>query len=263
MTLSPTPAKKPPRIREVPAVTRAVAILRLLGRTKEPMNVKSIADALDLVPSTCLHILRALTAEKLLSFDPASKRYRLGAGMLALARSVQETDHFAQLVQPMLDDTSRQWSVTAIGVEIVDLNQMVVTALSRSQLPFRLHVDVGSRFPGLISATGRLVAAFGAHSKQEIQEHFSRLRWQQPLSFDEWWQEVEIARARGYSLDKGNYIAGITLLAVPVLDAHGHISHTLVAASILNQLTDDDTEALILELRRHADELSRQLFSLE
>ena len=43
-------AKAAPRIRPVPAVTRAVAILRLLGRRREPMNAKSIADELDLVP---------------------------------------------------------------------------------------------------------------------------------------------------------------------------------------------------------------------
>jgi predicted transcriptional regulator len=80
------PVRAPQRIRPVPAVSRSIAILRLLGKTKEPMNVKSIAQALDLVPSTCLHILRVLVAEKLLSFDSASKRYRLGTGMLVLAR---------------------------------------------------------------------------------------------------------------------------------------------------------------------------------
>jgi DNA-binding IclR family transcriptional regulator len=255
--------KSGPRIRPVPAVTRAVAILRLLGRSKEPMNVKSIADELGLVPSTCLHILRALTADKLLSFDPASKRYRLGAGMLALARGVLENDHFAHSVQPVLDKLAKTWSVTAIGVEVVDLNQMVVTALSRSDLPFRLHVDVGSRFPGLISATGRLVAAFSQYSQQEIKAQFASLRWQQPLSFDDWWQEVETARKNGYSFDQGNYIAGITLIAVPVLDAQDHITHTMVAASIVNQLSQDETQALIQELKRHAGQLSRQLFSLE
>src|SRR5690606_32182370 len=141
MTATPdtTPASKPAqRIRPVPAVTRAIAILRLLGKTKEAMNVKSISDELGLVPSTCLHILRALTAEKLLAFDSASKRYRLGTGMLVLARSVMDTNSFAQVVQPTLDLVSEKWGVTAIGVE-VDLHHMVVTALSRSKLPFRLH----------------------------------------------------------------------------------------------------------------------------
>lgn len=254
------PVQAPQRIRPVPAVSRSIAILRLLGKTKEPMNAKSIALALDLVPSTCLHILRVLVAEKLLSFDSASKRYRLGTGMLVLARSVMETNSFAQVVQPTLDEISDKWGVTAIGVEVVDIRQIVVTALSRSSLPFRLHVDVGSRFPGLISATGRLVAAFGAAPSEEIEKQFASLRWQKPIAVAAWRKEVESARRAGFSIDNGRYIAGITLIAVPVLDGSQHISHTLVAATIMDQMPDDKLQTLTLELKDHARRISALLY---
>ncbi|WP_460873769.1 IclR family transcriptional regulator [Paralcaligenes ginsengisoli] len=254
------PARAPQRIRPVPAVSRAIAILRLLGKTKEPMNVKSIAQALDLVPSTCLHILRVLVAEKLLAFDGASKRYRLGTGMLVLARSVMETNSFAQVVQPTLDQISEQWGVTAIGVEVVDIRQMVVTALSRSSQPFRLHVDVGSRFPGLISATGRLVAAFGAAPQEEIEKQFASLRWQKPITMATWRKEVGSARRAGFSMDNGRYIAGITLIAVPILDGNQHISHTLVVATIMNQISEEKIKTLIHDLKEHASRISALLY---
>src|SRR3977135_3637161 len=73
-TIMPNP--KSPRIRAVPAVTRAVAILRLLSRSRTPQSLKAIADSLDLVPSTALHIARALVAEDLLRVDPQTKDYR-------------------------------------------------------------------------------------------------------------------------------------------------------------------------------------------
>lgn len=257
------PTRGEPRIRPVPAVARAIAILRLLGRKRQPMNVKSISDELDLVPSTCLHILRALAAERLVSFDPASKRYKLGAGILALARGVVETDSFARTVQPILDDIAAKWQLTAIGVEVLGLDHIIVTALANSKLPFRLHVDVGSRFPALISASGRLVAAFGGHTKDELRAKFDTLRWQSPLSFEDWLNDVEKARRNGHSADYGNYIGGIALIAVPVLDAYQRITHTMVAAGILDQLSPDDTETLIQELKAHADWVSRQLYSLE
>ena len=99
--------------------------------------------------------MRVLVAEELLQVD-AAKRYRLGIGMLSLARSVIDRNQFPAAVQPVLDRLSLQWNVTAMGVEITGLDHMVVLALSQSKIPFRLHVDVGSRFPSLISATGRL-----------------------------------------------------------------------------------------------------------
>lgn len=256
-------ARAEPRIRPVPAVSRAIAILRLLGRKRQPMNVKSISDELGLVPSTCLHIMRALAAERLVSFDPASKRYKLGAGILALARGVVESDSFARTVQPILDEVAAKWHVTAIGVEVLGLDHIIVTALADSKLPFRLHVDVGSRFPALISASGRLVAAFGGHTEEELETKFKTLRWQAPLSFSDWLKDVEQARINGHSADYGNYIGGIGLVAVPVLDAYQRITHTIVAAGILDQLNPEDTETLIQELKSRSEWVSRQLYSLE
>ena len=39
------PNPKSPRVRAVPAVTRAIAILRLLSRSREPMSLKAIAES--------------------------------------------------------------------------------------------------------------------------------------------------------------------------------------------------------------------------
>ena len=73
-------------------------------------------------------------------------------------------------MQPRLDDLSKRYGVTAIGVEVPDLDHMIVVTLSRTQAPVRLHVDVGSRFPALISATGRCVAAFSEQPWSEIEK---------------------------------------------------------------------------------------------
>ncbi|KAG1254402.1 hypothetical protein G6F65_017054 [Rhizopus arrhizus] len=130
-----------PRVRPVPAVTRSIAILRLLGRGGAPMTLKAISQELEMVTSTCLHILRVLVEEGLVKVDTGTKRYSLGVGMLTLARSVIESSPFPTLVQPVLDKLSSAANVTAIGVEVAGGDHMVVLALSRSTAPFRLHVD--------------------------------------------------------------------------------------------------------------------------
>ncbi|MFA5520863.1 MAG: IclR family transcriptional regulator [Castellaniella sp.] len=259
---TPTPAGTGQRIRPVPAVSRAIAILRLLGQAKEPLNAKTISDALELVPSTCLHILRVLVSENLLIVDETSKRYRLGPGMLVLARSMMDTDLFVLSAQPALDEIAEQWKVTAIGVQILGLNQMVVTALSRSQLPFRLHVDIGSRFPGLISATGRLVAAYSTVSDKALKERFERLRWEQQISFEEWRAQVSEVARRGYSIDEGQYISGVTLIAVPVMNRQQQLKHTIVTAGISDQASEKQTRALIADLRRHATNIADEIYAL-
>lgn len=247
------------RVRPVPAVSRAIAILRLLGKGAGPMTLKSIAQELEMVSSTCLHILRVLVDEGLVKVDTGSKRYSLGTGMLALAKSVIDTSPFPALAQPGLDRLSAAWNVTTIGVEITGLDHMVVLALSRSNAPIRLHVDVGSRFPALISATGRLVAAYSELPDQEVERRFKSLRWDNPPDLEAWRKDVQTVRRKGYSIDRGDYISGIVLIAVPVLDKNGHITHSLVAAGFSDQLTGTRSQALIKDLQAEAEALTNLL----
>lgn len=257
-----TASPKPRRVRAVPAVSRAIAILRLLGRVSAPMGMKAIATELALVPSTTLHILRVLVEEELVKVDAGSKRYSLGSGMLSLARSVIEGNDFASLSQPVLDRVAKKWGVSSMGVELTGASHMVVVALSRSQAPFRLHVDVGSRFPILLSATGRLVAAFGGDTWAQLEKKFKAVRWEKPVSMAMWKKEVESARRMGYSVDRDTYISGVTLVAVPLLGSNGKIIHTLVAAGLSDHLTVTLVRQLVADLREEANRLSQFLAPL-
>ena len=250
--------RAPRRVRPVPAVSRAIAILRFLGRSPEPLGVKAIAQSLGMVTSTCLHILRVLVAEELVKVD-ATKRYSLGSGMVSLARSVIEGNRFPAVVQPALDRIATEWGVTTIGVEINGLEHMVVLALSRSQAPFRLHVDVGSRFPALISATGRLVAAFSGEPWSAIERRFRSLRWQKAPDLSVWRKEIEAVRRKGYSIDRGNYIRGVSVLAVPVFDARNQMTHALVAAGLTDRLQNSRGVELAGEMRREAERVAAML----
>ena len=154
---------------KAPAISRAAAILRLLGKSDVPLGLQAIARTLGLVPSTCLYVLRALVAEEFVAFDPDTKRYSLEAGVLTLARHWLRRSQFTDLVQPVLDRVSQAFDVTMLGTHIVGLEHMIVVAVSQSGNNFQLSAQIGSRFPALISATGRCIAAFGDHPEAELQ----------------------------------------------------------------------------------------------
>lgn len=247
------------RIRQVPAVERAVAILRLLGRSDQPMGVNHVARALKLIPSTCLHILRILVDEELVAFDPVTKHYRLDVGILPLARGVMRRNHFNELIQPSLDEVAERFGVTTVGVQVTAARHMVVVAISRAEQPFRLQVDIGSRFPALLSATGRCFAAFGGQSWDELEKQFKTLRWENPPSFDAWRTEVQRVRELGYSIDEGAYIRGVTVVSMPVFSAHDAMSHAIVAVGVEAQLKDDVLKEMIGDMRHAATLATGQL----
>ena len=217
---------------KAPAIARAAAILRLLGKSDAPLGVQAIARELELVPSTCLYVLRALIQEELVAFDPDTKRYTLEAGVLMLARGWLRRNQFADLAPPILDRLARDFQVTALGVQIVGLDHIVVIASAQGGQNFQLSAQIGSRFPALISATGRCIAAFGDYPDADLKQRFKALRWDDPPSFEDWRVQVEQTREQGYAVDAGHYIAGVTVVAAPVWKARGRPSHALVAIGI-------------------------------
>ncbi|WP_205527299.1 IclR family transcriptional regulator [Solimonas sp. K1W22B-7] len=245
----------------VPAVSRAAAILRLLGRSSEQVGVQFIARSLNIVPSTCLHILRTLVAEEFVSFDPVTKLYSLNAGVLTLARQWLGQNRFSDIVQPALDRITRDYGVTAIGVQVVGLEHMIVVAMARSETMIQLHTQIGSRFPATISASGRCIAAFGEYDRDELRRRFKGLRWANAPSLSEWEAQVAETRVNGYAIDQGNYMAGVTVAAAPVFGVGGQLAHCLVVVGISEQLQDQTLARIGRDLRESAAKVSRQLGS--
>ena len=247
---------KAPRVRPVPAVSRSIAILRLLGESQTALGVKAIADQLGLVPSTCLHILRVLVSEDLVQVDPATKRYALAAGMISLARSVLQGSSFAQRVQPGLDRLAARHGVTAMGVEVTQHRSVVVLALSKSNQPFRLHTDVGSQFSSLVSATGRLIAAEMDATVAELKKIYAAIEWDHAPTFATWRNEVELARRQGWALDRDHFVRGLTVVALPVFDARRQLTHTVVAVGMSSLLDAPALQRLVQDMRAEVDALA-------
>lgn len=244
---------------KAPAISRAAAILRLLGKSDAPLSLQAIARTLGLVPSTCLYVLRALVAEELVAFDQDTKRYSLEAGVLTLARGWLRRDAFTDLAQPVLDRLSQAFDVTMLGTHIVGLDHMIVVTVSQGGNNFQLSAQVGSRFPALISATGRCIAAFGDHADAEIEARFNTLRWDEPPSFEEWQAQVEQTRRQGFAVDAGNYISGVTVVAAPVWKSRAKLSHAIVAIGIGNAVKSEGLPKLQAALLSAAKTLSNQL----
>lgn len=244
---------------KAPAIARAAAILRLLGKSDAPLGVNAIARELGLVPSTCLYVLRALADEELVTFDAGTKRYTLEVGVLTLARGWLRRNRFVDLAQPVMDRIARDHGVTMLGVQVVGLEHMIVIGTAMGGINFQISAQVGSRFPALISATGRCIAAFGGHSDAALQKRFATLRWDDPPSYADWCAQVAQTRQRGWAIDEGNYIAGITVVAAPVWNTPNSPGHALVAIGLGSAVKRVGTEVLATALTDAARVLAAQL----
>ncbi len=242
-----------------PAVTRAAKILKLLANEKEALGVTDIARKVNLIPSTCFHVLRALIEEGFISFDSERKTYRTSIGLLSLVRNSLASSGFQHAVQAQLDRLSSRHHLTALAVELDNFERMVVVAISRANNIVSLHVDVGSRFPSMISATGRCVAAESGLSKSELKTRFKRLRWESAPRFEEWYTEVKRAGTEKLAIDQGHYARGITVLATLLPGAKGSATRGIALIGLDHQMTTALLGQLRSEILDAAREVSTQL----
>jgi DNA-binding IclR family transcriptional regulator len=70
---------------------------------------------------------------------------------------------------------------------------------------------------------------------------------------------VEATRVKGYAVDEGNYIKGVTVVAAPVGAGAERVSHVVVAVGLTEQVRDIGVDRLARELSATAGELSRKL----
>jgi DNA-binding IclR family transcriptional regulator len=197
-------------------------------------------------------------AENLVIVDPATKKYGVAAGLVALARSVLRQHTFAMAVQPNLQELAQRYGATALGVEASGLDHMIVVALARSDSPLRVHVDIGSRFPALISATGRCIAAFGPYKPAELEARFAALRWDSPPTLPAWREQIHAARHAGFAVDDGQYIRGVSIVASPVAMPNGPIN-TLVVIGVSEQMRRAGLSTIGEDLFIRARNLSHSL----
>jgi DNA-binding IclR family transcriptional regulator len=247
--------KKASVIRDVPAVSKALAILQFLARGDAPIGVVALAREVGAIPSTCLHILRVLVNEGLAAVDPLSKKYTLGAGVLTLASTFSHRNPFVQVVRSSLEDLSRRHRCAVAALEQSDADHMVIVGVGDVYPGVSVRVTTGTRLPVLMSASGRCFAAFGDYTQAELKKKFARLRWGNPPDMEAWLTDIAEVRKHGFAIDVGNYIRGVTVVAVPVLDGQGSILGCITMVELREKLAGDRLQRVLTDMMDAANEV--------
>lgn len=183
------------------------------------MGVTQIAKETNINPSTCYNLLKTLVHERIVTFDPKSKGYAVGLGLVEIARGCIERASFARLARPYLNAIATEFNVTTMLWQRSPDDRMILVELAETNAAMRVHMNVGQRLPLFIGAFGRCMAARSTLSKVALRRAFDTLRWQDAPAFNAWLQEVKAAGSRGFAVDVDHYVRGVTTVAASVAGA--------------------------------------------
>lgn len=232
----------------VGAVVHAIRLLRVLAERGEPMTLTAAARAAEVNPSTAYHILRTLAHEGLAAFEPETKRYGLGLGLLSLARGLM--GHRAiDLLRPELVRLATAHDCLLALWQIVD-ERVVLVDRALADAPVRLDMRVTQRMPLLLGAIGRAYAAAAGLEEARLREGFRGLRWYRPPSFETYLEQIRLAKRRGYGVDRDTLYQGIIAIGAVVADEAGQPALGISAIALSERVSAESEAAIGRELVR-------------
>ncbi len=241
---------KTPQRRKVPAVRKTVQILWYLAKSEQGGRASHIASALGIFPSTCTHILHELLLAGFVTYDDASRIYRIGPTISEIAGYTSAVNSIGLTSRPILRSLASEFPVTSSLIERTYGDQyLMVVEAERAQSGPAIYVSPGNRVPILAGAAGQCVAAYSSFEPAQLRREFDRVRWEVPISFEDWQSQLDIVRERGYSIDK-NFFRGATVVAVPVFSFERMTR--MVAATFISSNVGRELEQRIIEALHNA-----------
>lgn len=246
--------------RRVGSVQAAIAILRHLEKAGAAMGVNALSRTLDISPSSCFLLLKTLADEQFLDFDPATKRYSLGPGAIALGRSAIDPARSFALARTKLEEVAAAHDVT-VGLWRLRLSeQLIAVGVAESEATTRIHITVGQRMPIASGAAGRCALAFSKNDGQSVAQRIAAVRWANTPDLDTYLRDLATTRERGWAIDEGDFLQGVTTIAAPVLNRDGALELCL-AATMFNGQHDVARQQLIASsLQEVCGWLSERMF---
>lgn len=229
------------------SVVRAMRILDLLAHSEKPLNLTSIAEALQIPKSTAHKILRDLVAEGFVAlvepsgYEIGLKAFEVGSAHLRVAGAVG-------LVAAELVRLTRALNITSHYAVLDGADAVYLCKEDPPGLGVQLASSIGARLPAHLTAVGKACLAW--LPDEVVAAHFETPRGSvlSTRRLAALKKELASVRELGYATDPGEAAAGIQCVAAPVFDMTGPrgaigTSYLLDVHAATQQIADEVTGA--------------------
>jgi DNA-binding IclR family transcriptional regulator len=247
-------------------VSRVIALLACLAAGEHDGTLTSIAQRVNLPPSTAHRLLHLLTELGIVRYDDKQRRYAIGSELYRIAGLVSRKMRITELALPALEQIVAECNETAVlSVYVPEEETMMFTELVDSRQPLRYSIPLFVHFPLEWGASGRVLLAYLPSEVRDrvVARAVAAPGTGQPLDPAELDYDLSRVREQGYAVSRGQKFAGAVGLAAPVFNARHHIVAGLCVTVPDVRYRPESEHKVVWLLRRHARELSRALGDTE
>jgi len=247
----------------VKSLDRGLDILEYVAGCSEPPSFSQLLADLGIPRSSLFHLLTNLLSRNFLERDPRAERYRLGAGVVAIARKTHRPS-LGDRVTPFLRQLSIETGETCgFYVQVADGVEVVGSAISTQALSYTMKV--GTNAPLYAVSAGKIMLS--ELPADELSRYLARvtlapvtphtIRSKTRLK-----KEIQSIKAAGFAYSREEFTLGITAIATAVRSeskVYGAINLAVPTARFTAERDADFREALRRAAQIIAKEVGREL----
>lgn len=243
------------------SVDRALGVLRYFTVSEPELGLAEITRRAGLDKATVHRILTALARNGLLEQVSVTKKYRLGAEALRLARVREASIPISAIITPVLNHLAAETGETAHAT-LGSGDGMLSIGVSEPQRATRVHVDPSAMLPFYASASGQAYSAFSdADRLKDILgvNQYEAFTHSTPKDEKDFLRRIETARENGFAVAHGTFEDDTVGVAAPFFDAGGKVLGAVAVAGLSSRMDGEAlarTGALVCAA---AKEVTRQL----
>jgi DNA-binding IclR family transcriptional regulator len=255
--VSAPPAQSAPGMKSLRA---SISVLDVFSGGQRDWGVNEIAQATGLSKSHVSKVLAAFCDGGMLARDPQSKRYAVGVRLFAIGQRYITHDRLSQtgaaLMRQLVDDTGHSARLSVLDGERV-LYLMGVEGPLSSASGWR----AGMWLPLHSTAAGQILLAFmePAEARRLLSGALEPATPRTITEVDELEKKLAQARRRGYVVARGENIAEVGAIAVPLFGERQSLLGSLSLSFPARLVKAQAEAALAAKLHRAADLLSQRV----
>lgn len=233
-------------------VQKALKLLDLFDETRPEIGLSALARLSGIDKATVLRMLGDMAAAGLVEQDPQSRNWRLGAGLLRLARLREAAFPAAEVINPILAQLAAETGETAHASLRAgrDLGTIGVVECTRSN---RVYIEPGLVLPLHATASGLAYCAFARPEVQAevLARPLGAHTAATPTDSATLAARIDEVREQGYACADQTFEDEVFGIAMPLFGTDGFACGALAVATPAARLTPG-LRAQILSALTHA-----------
>lgn len=249
----------------VKSLEKGIDLILLFSQRQPLLSLPEIASALRLPESTAYRLITTFQRKLIITKDPLTKKYALGAPLLRLQDAVLAHSDIPRLALPHLEALARESGETAI-LYLLQVPHIVLAESVHSPKTVRFVPANGTLIPLHAPAGGRAILAFmsqeflGSYLREYGLKRFTEDTIVDQRVFRDLLNRI---RLQGFAITSNQFHADTTGVAAPVFNHRNDAAGSLTVAGPHSRFTEGKAKRLAPVVCKHAAQLSGTLGATE